>query len=685
MVKWVNAQNFGSDIGAAIREAGAMLYGDTLTPALKQEQLTAAQNQNDGLANFQEAVRTMGRIPGTPNSGPATGVRQPQVPNVLTGPTALRGGIESTAQALGMDPVDLATIISYETAGTFDPLKAGPTTQWGQHRGLIQFGEPQAKQYGVNWDDPVNSQLGPDGAVARYFRENGWQPGMSFLDAYSIVNAGAPGRYNASDAHNGGMPGTVRDKVENQMADHRAIAQAAFTGAPAMAPPTASPFTGAPSTDPGAYNPQSPQMFAELLANGVAAGMSPQEAAEAALFMSANAFGAENQATVNAAVGAGGSYEDTYSGFAQDQNRQMWETGFNDANEMVDVIRNGVPLKVRKSEMLVGDAPIMSNTEVQGMFGQQVFDQFTPEERNAYLGAEPKNVQQADSFVTPDGQVIPSIDGLTDARTGAPLPAGSIKTTITAQSRESAELARPVVTGLQNQVIGLESFRGQIAAAREVATADPTLFGITGQVRTGLQNLGEQFRQLQATAPETATALESDVDNMMDTILGTQDPDGVVNRFMSDVYDPNLSALDLYGKLLPYAAAAALAQQEGRGLSNQDVERFASIIGNPTGLWSTQRNFLTRLDLLDREINRLLTQSRSMLENGVQTTVPTGVQPGVERIGNVSDGAPRQLSDTDVQTMPIDELLNSEVPLTPQQLEILDRRLKEAESLLGAP
>lgn len=133
----------------------------------------------------------------------------------------MREQIIATAQALGMDPLDLATIISYETAGTFDPRKSGPTTQWGQHRGLIQFGEPQAQQYGVNWDDPVGSQLGPDGAVARYFRDNGWQPGMGMLDAYSIVNAGGPGRYNASDANNGGAPGTVRDKVEGQMADHR--------------------------------------------------------------------------------------------------------------------------------------------------------------------------------------------------------------------------------------------------------------------------------------------------------------------------------------------------------------------------------------------------------------------------------------------------------------------------------
>lgn len=138
----------------------------------------------------------------------------------------IRQGILATANALGISPVDLATAISYETAGTFDPRKKGPVTQWGQHEGLIQFGEPQAKKYGVDWNDPVGSQLGPDGAVAKYLRDTGVQPGMGMLDIYSAINAGGVGRYGASDANNGGAPGNVRDKVENQMAGHRQKAMA---------------------------------------------------------------------------------------------------------------------------------------------------------------------------------------------------------------------------------------------------------------------------------------------------------------------------------------------------------------------------------------------------------------------------------------------------------------------------
>jgi len=126
--------------------------------------------------------------------------------------------IKRIATVLGMDPVDLATIISYETGGTFNPAQTGPTTKWGQHIGLIQMGDPQRKQYGYDPQGDLSSQYD---AVARYFQDRGYKPGMGLMDAYSTVNAGAPGLYDRSDAAAGGMPGTVADKVNSQMRDHR--------------------------------------------------------------------------------------------------------------------------------------------------------------------------------------------------------------------------------------------------------------------------------------------------------------------------------------------------------------------------------------------------------------------------------------------------------------------------------
>ena len=146
----------------------------------------------------------------------------------------IRQGIIEAAQELGISPVDLATAISYETGGTFDPMKKGPTTQWGQHIGLIQFGGPQREQNGVDLSSPeaaIASQLGANGAVVKYLRAAGVRPGMGMLDVYSAINAGSVGKYNASDANNGGAPGTVKDKVEGQMAGHRKNALALLGGA----------------------------------------------------------------------------------------------------------------------------------------------------------------------------------------------------------------------------------------------------------------------------------------------------------------------------------------------------------------------------------------------------------------------------------------------------------------------
>lgn len=209
----------------------------------------------------------------TPTVAPMQNVAPATNWDASTVPDTLKSGIQDTATALGVDPIDLATAISYETAGTFDPTKTGPTTQWGQHRGLIQFGEPQAQKYGVDWNNPIGSQLGANGAVANYLRDTGVQPGMGLLDIYSAINAGGVGRYNRSDANNGGAPGTVRDKVEQQMADHRSKAVALFggqTAAPsdngieaALASSTRSSFPPAPSAQ-SASSGANPAIIAAL-------------------------------------------------------------------------------------------------------------------------------------------------------------------------------------------------------------------------------------------------------------------------------------------------------------------------------------------------------------------------------------------------------------------------------------
>jgi hypothetical protein len=242
---------------------GAARLVDALGGVMRERRAASAES-----ANMDREQGLLSSLLGGTSAGsgggadiPASGGGGPDFSNVqpaqgFTFDGSIRDGIASTAESLGIDPIDLATAISYETAGTFDPTKRGPTTQWGQHRGLIQFGEPQARQHGVNWDDPIGSQLGPQGAVANYLRSSGVTPGMGLLDIYSAINAGAPGLYNRTDANNGGAPGTVRDKVEQQMAGHRAKALAMFADMADMPAPGAAEAGG-----------QDPQQMAAALAS----------------------------------------------------------------------------------------------------------------------------------------------------------------------------------------------------------------------------------------------------------------------------------------------------------------------------------------------------------------------------------------------------------------------------------
>lgn len=137
----------------------------------------------------------------------------------------LTSAARNVSQRLGISPLDLLTAISYETGGTFSTdIKGG---KGGVHIGLIQFSPEMAAKYHVT---PGMSAADQMEAVSSYLYDAGVRPGMGLMEIYSAINAGAVGRNNASDAANGGMPGTVADKVTTQMGEHRAKAAKLLDG-----------------------------------------------------------------------------------------------------------------------------------------------------------------------------------------------------------------------------------------------------------------------------------------------------------------------------------------------------------------------------------------------------------------------------------------------------------------------
>ena len=134
-----------------------------------------------------------------------------------------RDAIERGAQELGIDPIDYATAISYETAGTFSPTQPGPRTQWGQHRGTIQYGEPQWKEHGVkpDFEDQVTR------TNLDYLRKKGVKPGATFEQIYAAINGGSADRnlntpeYMIKDGKRVPTGRTIADNIRNAQRDHR--------------------------------------------------------------------------------------------------------------------------------------------------------------------------------------------------------------------------------------------------------------------------------------------------------------------------------------------------------------------------------------------------------------------------------------------------------------------------------
>jgi hypothetical protein len=135
----------------------------------------------------------------------------------------LRESIIRESARIGADPEDLATLVSFETAGTFNKAKRGPVTKHGRHIGFIQMGEPQRRQFGVDPDrDSISEQMRKAGD---YFIANGYRPGMTGAQLYSTVNTGSPYTGHRSDTKAGGTWGSSDDKWNYQMRGHRANAR----------------------------------------------------------------------------------------------------------------------------------------------------------------------------------------------------------------------------------------------------------------------------------------------------------------------------------------------------------------------------------------------------------------------------------------------------------------------------
>lgn len=184
-------------------------YEDEMTPGLVTDALEAMKAPLQRRITRSDANLILSEL----GEDAVTAGTRPQVDGEGLG--EWQGVAVNVANKLGLDPADVAAVMSYETGGTFSPTIMGG--KGGRYMGLIQFGEWERKKYGI---DKNSTPADWERAILGFMNDRGFKRGMGLLDFYSTINAGSPGRYGASD----GPGNTVRGHVDKITTQHRAKA-----------------------------------------------------------------------------------------------------------------------------------------------------------------------------------------------------------------------------------------------------------------------------------------------------------------------------------------------------------------------------------------------------------------------------------------------------------------------------
>lgn len=360
-------------------------------------------------------------------------------------------------------------------------------------------------------------------------------------------------------------------------------------------------------------------------------------------FLAANT-GSDMSAVSRAMLGAGQAMSSTPSGFTQnlaEQARQA-DAGLREQQRQFDMAPKPVlgpqgPQYVPQSQMTQpGIQPVLSDTERKGtLAGQnwQNLDQLGPEQK-AYLGAGPASAPNRTprNYVGPDRRTYVTYDGVTDAQSGLPLPQGGALVGLE-DTMQGAGLTNSTLSGVQQDQMSLQRFNGLLDMADQM-TGDPTLFGPVGKLRGMGQEMAQTFGAVgQVFGADTGTAIQSAQQDLAQS--------GVNPALLPELfnYDPNIPKVETLWGLMVYQGAAALAGQQGRSVSDKDVQFFRRILGEPQSFFSSAVEAKARIGAA-REIANLYSGFNANALGGAPQQQPTGA------------GAPAAAAPPAAQAMP---------------------------------
>lgn len=114
-------------------------------------------------------------------------LRNTKASRLQPAPPEIQSAYVATANRLGVSPLHLAAIVSYETGGTMSPRVRGG--KGNQYIGIFQASPDVRRKYGISERSTIPQQLA---ALEKYAKDRGYVPGMGWRKLYTTINAGNP-------------------------------------------------------------------------------------------------------------------------------------------------------------------------------------------------------------------------------------------------------------------------------------------------------------------------------------------------------------------------------------------------------------------------------------------------------------------------------------------------------------
>jgi hypothetical protein len=214
------------------------LHGVPLKPEIQQrlrtldgsdlvsQALPASGEGSGGMGLILPNVSKAQRLWDVFNSGTPAARNAPVAPggavtpsniNVTPGAKGKKESIALAAQQLGIDPVDLAAVMSLETGGSYSTTIIGGAGN--NYQGLIQFGPTERRTYGYDERQSFEQQvLGP---VVKYLKDRGVKPGHGAKEIYAAILTGnvanlARGGIDWKDANGTSVRGALPSLTSGQ-------------------------------------------------------------------------------------------------------------------------------------------------------------------------------------------------------------------------------------------------------------------------------------------------------------------------------------------------------------------------------------------------------------------------------------------------------------------------------------